>query len=60
LVDLIINFSENSQENNKNIIKTLDIIESLPNKQRKILKKLEQNFGFLKSQELEIDRKIQF
>lgn len=60
VVDLIINLSEKSQENNKSILRTLEIIESLQIKHRKTLEKLEQNCDFLKSQELEIDRKIQY
>jgi len=60
IVDLIINFGEKTQENNKNLIRTLELVEALQIKQKKTLEKLEQNLDFIKSQELEIDRKIQY
>lgn len=59
LIDLIINFSDKVQEQDKNILRLLETIEVIQNKQTKTLEKVEHNFDFLKSQGLEIDKKIQ-
>lgn len=60
IIDLIINFSEKTQVQSKNIVRLLDVIETVQNKHKKTLDKLEQNFDYLKSQGLELDRRIQY
>ena len=59
LVDLVINLSEKTQQHNNDIIRILEVIESFQTHQKKKLEKLEQNFDYLKTQELELERKIQ-
>ena len=59
LVDLVINFSEKIQENNKNTNRILEVVEASQTKQKKTFEKLEQNLDYLKTQELELEKKVQ-
>ena len=60
IIDFLINSSEKIQEKDNSIIRILEEIEVTQNKHKKTLDKIEQNLDYLKSQEVEIDRKIQY
>lgn len=53
-MDLIINSSNKIQEQYKNIIKRLELIEDTQIKHKKIIERLEKNFDFIKEQENEV------
>ena len=56
---MFINFSEKIQENNKDISRILEVVTASHIKQKKTCEKLEQNLDYLKTQELELEKKIQ-
>ncbi|KAG5603493.1 hypothetical protein H5410_024985 [Solanum commersonii] len=59
ITDLIINLAEHSQFKDDRFLKIIETIENLQHKQNKSLEKIEQNFDFLKNQQLDIISKIQ-
>jgi len=56
---LIINLAEHSQSKDSSLLKIIETIETLQQRQSKSLEKIEQNFDFLKNQQLDIISKIQ-
>lgn len=56
ITDLIINLAEHSQSKDVRFLKLIETIENLHHKQNKSLEKIEQNFDFLKNQQLDIIR----
>jgi len=56
---LIINLAEHSQSKDSSLLKIIETIETLQQRQSKSLEKIEQNFDFLKNQQLDIISKVQ-
>lgn len=53
---MLINFSSKAQEQNKEIQRLVEILESNQDKQTKLLDKIEKNLDFIKDQGTEINK----